>query len=203
LFVSCSAPVFNQIAVVECLDNNNNWIIQENEFSSANLEFKVILVDFDNQIKRIRISSTSKMFDPIELNVKFVFADKEAYYAKVRAQEEAKRVEAQNALNAKINPACKTGDSLVNIYWDNANESVEYSVINLYSVFDRTTNRLIGKYKEAGGLFKSINGLAYGEYFYEIIQFDSNGNKVAWTELIKFSLGKYTRGYTGAEPLHM
>ena len=144
-------------------------------------------VDFDNQINKIKISSASKMFDEFELELEYVFADKEAYYAKKEAEDLAKKEANQKALNALIKPEHKTGNDLVNIYWDLVDDKVEVVKINLYSVSDNET-RLIGKYKEEEAMFKSITGLAYGKYCYEIIELDGAGNEVARTDKIEFTL---------------
>ena len=47
---------------------------------------------------------------------------------------------------------------------------------------------MIGKYKEKEAMFKSITGLAYGKYCYEIIELDGTDNEVARTDKIEFTL---------------
>ncbi len=64
---------------------------------------------------------------------------------------------------------------------------VEIVKINLYSISNNET-RLIGKYKEEEAMFKSITGLAYGKYCYEIIEFDGAGTEIARTGKIEFTL---------------
>ena len=144
-------------------------------------------IDFDNQIEKVKISSASNMFDEIELELTYVFADKEAYYAKKASEDLAKKEADQKALNALIKPEHKTGNDLVNIYWDLVNDKVEVVKINLYSISNNET-RLIGKYKEEEAMFKSITGLAYGKYCYEIIEFDGAGTEIARTDKIEFTL---------------
>ena len=78
---------------------------------------------------------------------------------------------------------------MVNIYWDAVSDKVEEINIMLYSV-TKETERLIAKYKQNEKIFKSITGLAFGDYKYEIVEFDKNGNELARTEKISFTLEK-------------
>ena len=147
-----------------------------------------IELDFNKQIKAIKITSKDGMFDDIELNVKFVEADKEAYYAR-KAEEKAKAdAEAQKEINDKIQPITKKGQDLVNIYWNLVNDKVKSVEICLY-LNHETGLRLIGKYKENSEItFKSITGLAYGSYLYEIRELDEKGNEIANSGKIEFAL---------------
>ena len=92
-------------------------------------------------------------------------------------------------MNSQINPEHKTGTDLVNIYWNLVSDSVEETKIILYSVTNGT-ERLIGKYKEKEAMFKSITGLAFGDYSYEIIECDKTGREIARTKKISFKISK-------------
>lgn len=164
--------------------NNGKW-----EKFPCLFEGKVpeLPVDFDNQIRNIRISSVSSIFNQIDLELEYVFADKKAYYAKKEAEDLAKKEADQKELNLRIKPEHKTGNDLVNIYWNLVNDKVEIVKINLYSISNNDT-RLIGKYKEEEAMFKSITGLAYGKYCYEILELDGAGTEIARTDKIEFTL---------------
>ena len=113
---------------------------------------------------------------------------------KKAAEDLAKKEADQKVLNALIKPEHKTGNDLVNIYWDLVNDKVEVVKINLYSISNNET-RLIGKYKEEEAMFKSIKGLAYGKYCYEIIEFDGAGTEIARTDKIEFTLSVPNYGW--------
>ena len=147
----------------------------EIKFTDSSHPSPVVEVDFNNRIKELTIVYRD-VVDPITIPVEFIEADRSIYDAQV-----------QKETNALIKPEHKTGNDLVNIYWNLVNDKIEIVKINLYSVSNNET-RLIGKYKEEEAMFKSITGLAYGKYCYEIIEIDGAGNEVARTGKIEFTL---------------
>ena len=66
-------------------------------------------------------------------------------------------------------------------------DNVETTQINLYFV-SNNSERLISKFKESGAMFKSVTGLAFGTYRYEVIEFGKNGKELARTQKIEFKL---------------
>ena len=81
----------------------------------------------------------------------------------------------------------------MNIYWAKVSDKVASIKINLY-VMSQKNERLIGEYKETGLLFKSITGLAFGEYSYEIIELGNNDEEIARTPKIKFKIERPVYG---------
>lgn len=144
-------------------------------------------IDFVKPINKIKISTPLKLFDDFEIDIEYEMADKEAYYKKIKEEEEKRKLEEQETLNALINPEHKTGRDLVNIYWNYVNDNAKIAKINLYAIFE-SDNRLIAKYTEEGTMFKSITGLAFGTYCYEIIELDCDNYEIARTKKIEFSL---------------
>lgn len=136
----------------------------------------VVPVDFDKQAKEIKISFRDGLANPLTLKLCFVEADHSIYDSKVQAE-----------INQKICPEHKTGIDLVNIYWNLVSDNVETTQINLYFV-SNNSERLISKFKESGAMFKSVTGLAFGTYRYEVIEFDKNGKELARTQKIEFKL---------------
>jgi len=145
------------------------------KFINSSHPSPLIEVDFNNRIKEITIVYRD-VVDPIVLPVEFVEADRSIYDAQI-----------QKEINANIKPEHKTGSDLVNIYWNLVDDKVEIVKINLY-LETKGESRLIGRYKETEIMFKSITGLAFGNYSYEIIELDAKENEMARTEKIKFSL---------------
>lgn len=136
----------------------------------------VVPVDFDKQAKQIKISFPDGLAEPLTLKLCFVETDHSIYDSKVQAE-----------INQKICPEHKTGTDLVNIYWNLVSDEVETTQINLYFV-SNNTERLISKFKESEAMFKSVTGLAFGTYRYEVIEFDKNGKELARTQKIEFRL---------------
>ena len=179
LDINYSATLFNKVAKLKeeylkigCELNGKE---AEIKFTDSSHPSPVVEVDFNNRIKELTIVYRD-VVDPITIPVEFIEADRSIYDAQV-----------QKETNALIKPEHKTGNDLVNIYWNLVNDKVEIVKINLYSVSNNET-RLIGKYKEEEAMFKSITGLAYGKYCYEIIELDGAGNEVARTDKIEFTL---------------
>ncbi len=137
----------------------------------------VIPIDFDHPAKKMTINFAFDLASPLKLTLSYVEADHGKYDQKV-----------QNELNTKINPSHKTGPNLVNIYWNNASDKVASVRVDVYAVFREAEERLVGNYPMDGSLFKSITGLASGPYCYQITQMDANGNTIAQTPKIAFSV---------------
>lgn len=94
-------------------------------------------------------------------------------------------------LSKNVDVIFRTGESLVNIYWKHAKENIVALVrIDLY-MCDKSDSKLMGKYKENDEVFyKSITGLAYGDYCFKLFQFDKDNNEIASTDYIYFSISK-------------
>lgn len=136
----------------------------------------VVPVDFDKQAKQIKVSFPDALAEPLALKLCFVETEHSIYDSKVQAE-----------INQKICPEHKTGTDLVNIYWNLVSDEVETTQINLYFV-SNNSERLISKFKESEAMFKSVTGLAFGTYRYEVIEFDKNGKELARTQKIEFRL---------------
>lgn len=133
-------------------------------------------VDFDKTAKEIKFEFVDGICEPLVCKLKFIEVDHGIYDSKVQAE-----------INASIKPEYKTGVDLVNIYWNLVSGAVVESQINLFFV-SQSGERAIGKYKETGVSFKSVTGLAFGRYCYEIIEVDKNGKEVARTGKVYFDL---------------
>lgn len=140
-------------------------------------------IDFDNKLKKIIISFKNGFANPCEFNVRFIEADKTAYDQKVAAQNNAECL-------ANMNATCKTGLDLVNIYWNKASEKYVYTKIALYVYVENQKSEYLfmQEYKVDDDVFyKSVTGLAIGDYKVKVSQFDSNNNLIVSTE-VQFSI---------------
>ncbi len=136
-------------------------------------------IDFDDRINSIEIQFKYDVADSIIIPIVFKEADKNAYYEK-------KENETKKALIIKAQIKHSTGADLVNIYFQPCCEDYANTAIVLY-----LGEQLMAKYKvDEEVFFKSISGLAYGTYYYELIQYDANGKELLHTEKIKFCISK-------------
>lgn len=140
-------------------------------------------LSFDNRIESIKIVFNNNLADDLIIPVIYVEANKEKYYAKVAQEQNAK-------LLAKAQIKHATGADLVNIYFQPCSDDYFSTTIILYQ-----GNMLMAKYKiDPEVFFKSISGLAYGEYSYEVIQYDKDGNELMRTDKIRFSISRPNYG---------
>lgn len=136
-----------------------------------------ISVSFNNRTEKIKLSFKNNLADDYILNIKYVEADKDAYYSK---QEQKKKDNLLNTANIKHS----TGNDLVNIYFLPCCEEYERTEIILFK-----DNQMLAKYKvDDGVFFKSIGGLAYGTYEYIVKQFGKDDKLLLETDKIKFSI---------------
>lgn len=140
-------------------------------------------LSFDNRIESIKIVFNNNLADDLIIPVIYVEANKEKYYAKVAQEQNAK-------LLAKAQIKHATGADLVNIYFQPCSDDYFSTTIILYQ-----GNMLMAKYKiDPEVFFKSISGLAYGEYSYEVIQYDKDGKELMRTDKIRFSISRPNYG---------
>ena len=189
-----------KIANVE-LFVENEWVPQEkSEFELKNVKtdggntsifkqsFYGIQTSFnlDNRPEKIKIVIPGNVCDDIIININYDLMSEEEY------------LEVQNSpqtLRKNMDVTIRTGDNLVNIYWKHAKENIIALVrIDLY-VGNTNNPQLMGKYKENDEVFfKSITGLAYGNYCFKLYQFDKDNNEIASTDYISFTLAKPSNG---------
>ncbi len=134
-------------------------------------------IDFDNRIDSIKIVFKDHIADDLIVPVKFIEADKEAYYAKKEAERIAE-------LHRKAAVSCARGLNLVNIYFQPCSEKYTKTEITLYR-----NELMIAKYTIEGEVyFKAISDLAYGDYSFILKQFSAAGELLLETEPTVFSI---------------
>lgn len=170
---------------VEVLENGK-W--QKIDTSiDRNMQVYRILINFNNRIEKIKFGFKNNLADDYILNLKYVEADKEKYYAK---QAQQKKDELLKTASIKHS----TGNDLVNIYFQPCCDEYERTEITLYK-----DNQMLAKYNvDDGVFFKSISGLAYGNYEYIVKQFGKNDKLLLETDKIKFSI---SAPYYGGKPV--
>lgn len=138
----------------------------------------VVDLDFNDRATIIRITYKNGIIDPIELKINYVEADKDKYYQKVAAQN-------RSELLAKMSVSCKTGASLVNVFWQNATKDVKKV---LFELFLDNKQLIMKNEMDSDTMFKSVTGLAYGKYYFRLSQFNEKDELIVATDLTPFTL---------------
>ena len=138
----------------------------------------IINLDFENKQDKIKFYYRNGIVDPIEIKINYIESDKNKYYEKIAAKN-------REELLSKISVNYRTGDSLINVYWQNASASVKKIIFELFLDNDQ---RIMKDEINANISFKIVQGLAYGKYYFKVTQLDENDNIIVATDLIPFSL---------------
>lgn len=172
----------------------NKWIKQEygeytckiferkDSFNTKNFTGVQVRLNLDNRPEKIKFIIPGEVTDDIVLDIKYDLMSEEEYWQVQNSPE---------TLRKNMEVTYRTGEDLVNIYWKHAKENIVALVrIDLY-MGDTNNPQLMGKYKENDEVFfKSIGGLAYGNYCFKLYQFDKDNKEIASTDFITFSINK-------------
>ena len=140
-------------------------------------------ISFEDKIDSLKIVFKGNLVDNLIIPVNYKEADKEKYYAK-------KAEETKKALLTRAQVKHATGADLVNIYFQPCCDNYFSTKIILSQC-----NMIMAKYQvDTEVFFKSISGLAYGEYFYEVIQYDKEGKELLRTDKIRFTIDRPNYG---------
>ena len=166
---------------------SNNWIkVEENyEYSyDSRIKFNYYF-DINNLPKKIKIDFNG-LEDDLEIDI---------INQLISEDDWNKRINSSEYLKEFIKPSINTGSDLINVYWNNVNEKVENTLIELYYVnhlfLSKEEVRLVMKSKVSKDiLFKSITGLGFGKYRLKIIELDSKDNTITELDFIEIYLRK-------------
>ena len=144
-------------------------------------------INLDNRPEKIKLIIPGGVCDDVILEIKYDIMSEEEYWEVQNSPE---------TLRNNMNVSYRVANSLVNIYWKHAKENVVALVrIDLY-VGERGNGQLMAKYKITDEVFfKSIDGLAYGKYYFQLFQFDKDNKQIAATDIIDFEIKKPSSGH--------
>lgn len=168
------------IKTIEIYKNSKWEKIEKSMFKTRWAAFR-LNINLDDKIEKVKVSFRDNLADDYIINVVYQEADKEKYNEKLTMEH---RAELLKVANIKVS----TGADLVNIYFQPCCDNYACTEIALYK-----ENMMLAKYKvEEDVFFKSINGLAYGEYEFILKQFDDKGNIILESDKISFSISRPT-----------
>ncbi len=170
-----------------CFDNvyilkNNQWFEALNE----NAQY-IITIDFNDRIDAIKFVFENHIADDYTLKIEYTEADKNKYYAKI---EQEKKEALEKAANIKVS----LGADLVNIYFLPCCAKYDHTEICLFVANNSTSSKndlptMIKKCNvPLNDFFISINGLAYGKYYFVLKQYDKQNNVILETQPISFAI---------------
>ncbi len=126
-----------------------------------------IEIDFNNQIRKIRITFNDDIVDPITLNINYIYANRDDYDLVLKEKSE-------DLLIKKASIRVTTGQSLINVLFQPVSDSYSYTKVELYSFMDNIP-LLMARYKVSDDLFfLPIKDLAYGTYKIKVIEYGIN-----------------------------
>lgn len=144
---------------------------QKKEYTANENGVIEVPFEFNNADKGIYLSFKGEIADDCSLPIKAVLANRESFDIK-EAEENYEKLVNQVAL------VLNTGNSLINVFWKKADETVTKTIIKFYYYDHKTKIEYLIEESENNGEFKSFCGLAYGRYKFIIEQYDSKNNLV-------------------------
>ena len=174
---ACLIPLLNGVESVTAFfkDGNKNYPLDISIFKSV----AVCAIDFtfDNPIKKLILNFNYDLAEPLEITFEIdYYKEPEIDYRKLFLE--------------KMNVKHSTGNDLVNIYFQPCCDKYARTEIVLYK-----DNQMLAKYRvDDGAFFKSVTGLAYGEYEYIVKQYGKNDDLIIETAKIKFSISRPNYG---------
>ena len=172
----CLVPLLHGVESVTVTFKNGKsekFVLDTSIFKKVNV--CTIDFDYDNPILKMLLHFNFDLAEPLELNFEIEeYKEPEIDYRKIYLE------------NMNVSHSC--GQDLVNIRFQNADERVLTTQIELYS-YEKGNRQIMGIFEvEKGLFFKSINGLAYGKYSYKVKQYDKDNSLIVETEYIDFSI---------------
>jgi hypothetical protein len=163
---------------VESIDIHKDKKIEKVSLAKSDyygLMMGVIPVEFATTRMRLVLNFRYDLAEPLEIDVtlnryKEPEIDYQAIYLK------------------KMNVFHGLGEGLMNVYFQLADEKVDRTEVVLYRMQDSMTSVLMAKFKVEDGLFyHSVQGLAFGEYEFQVVQY-ADGEMLVESPKTRFAL---------------
>jgi hypothetical protein len=145
--------------------------------TSIFMNVQVAPIDFtyDNPIVNAVVHFYMNMADDLTWEIETILVEKPV-------------VDVKEVMLKKANIKVSTGESLINVYFQEASDDYGFTKVELY-IGDQANFNLISKKKvEDGNYYCSFDNLAFGSYGVKVIQFDAKSNVIFESEIIKVHL---------------
>lgn len=157
--------------------------VNVSNFGERQLPIYKIVLNFNDRIDSLKLCFKNNLADDYIIKFEYIEADKTAYLIKLMEQKKADLLKTASIKHS-------TGNDLVNIYFQPCCDEYERTEITLFK-----DNQMLAKYKvDDGVFFKSISGLAYGNYEYIVKQFGQNDKLLLETAKFQFSINRLNCG---------
>nr|MCR5462295.1 hypothetical protein [bacterium] len=144
------------------------WDILKGYLNTYNIN-----IDFNDQIRKIKIIFNDDIADPIIFNLNYIYASRDDYDLILKEKND-------EILIKRASIRVTTGSALINVLFQPVSEDYLYTKIELYSYMDNAP-LLMARYKVSDDLFfLPIKDLAYGTYKIRVIEYGTN-NEVIFT----------------------
>ena len=141
---------------------NESWDIIKSYINTFNIN-----IDFNDQIRKIKIIFNDDIADPIIFNLNYIYASRDNYDQVLKEKND-------EILIKRASIRVTTGMQLINVLFQPVSEDYAYTIIELYSYMDNTP-LLMARYKVSDELyFLPIKDLAYGTYKIKVIEYGLN-----------------------------
>ena len=147
---------------------SDSWDIIKGYLNTYNIN-----IDFNDQIRKIKIIFNDDIADPIIFNLNYIYASRDNYDQILKEKND-------EILIKRASIRVTTGLQLINVLFQPVSEDYSYTKIELYSYMDNAP-LLMARYKVSDELFfLPIKDLAYGTYKIRVIEYGMN-NEVIFT----------------------
>jgi hypothetical protein len=139
-----------------------------------------VAIDFSNKSNKLTIYFKNGFAEPCGLKVTYVDADRSRFDSKMAAEN-------KELCLKRMNPTCRVGMDLVNLYWNKAADNYARTTLTFFAEVPGGDIFLEKFEIQDGCFYKVVTGLAFGKYKFGTNQFDTNGREII-TTIIPFEI---------------
>lgn len=169
---ACLVPLLKGVEKIVVSYKNGIKTFETQKSIFKNMDVCVIDVDFENSINKLELHFNFDVVEPLVINVVTKIFEP--------VQDDNKE---ELLKQLKFSHSC--GQDLITIKFQNCNNDVCITNISLYD----DNKQIMGVFKVDEGMFyKSITNLAYGKYYYKLLQYDKNNSLIVESDFVEFKI---------------
>lgn len=170
--LACLVPLLKGVEKIVVYFKNGQKEIETHKSIFKNVDVCVIDFDFCNEIKKLELHFNFDVVEPLVINVVTKIFEP--------VQDDNKE---ELLKQLKFSHSC--GQDLITIKFQNCNNDVCITNISLYD----DNKQIMGVFKVDEGMFyKSITNLAYGKYYYKLLQYDKDNSLIVESDFVEFKI---------------